>query len=170
MFCPQLTVTGFDYGRSAGALQVRCEVLVRGCICQLKKCSVMEEIVVDEQKPVEREDDCSLTIYYADSGENLWEIAKAYHTAMQSVLEANSQLELSQEDAVSKREMLLIPILSNLLFCHAAPKRRSEANAWKAATSIQTSPGAPAATSTSGSSGRCGPESPPLSNGLWRIW
>ena len=54
-----------------------------------------------------------LTIYYADPGENLWEIAKAYHTAMQSVLEANSQLELSQEDAVSKREMLLIPILSN---------------------------------------------------------
>ena len=113
LFCPQLTVTGFDYSRSAGALQVRCEVLVRGCICQLKKCSVMEEIVVDEQKPVEREDDCSLTIYYADPGENLWEIAKAYHTAMQSVLEANSQLELSQEDAVSKREMLLIPILSN---------------------------------------------------------
>ena len=92
---------------------MRCEVLVRGCICQLKKCSVMEEIVVDEQKPIEREDDCSLTIYYADPGENLWEIAKAYHTAMQSVLEANSQLELSQEDAVSKREMLLIPILSN---------------------------------------------------------
>ena len=113
LFCPQLTVTGFDYSRSAGALQVRCEVLVRGCICQLKKCSVMEEIVVDEQKPIEREDDCSLTIYYADPGENLWEIAKAYHTAMQSVLEANSQLELSQEDAVSKREMLLIPILSN---------------------------------------------------------
>ena len=113
LFCPQLTVTGFDYSRSAGALQVRCQVLVRGCICQLKKCSVMEEIVVDEQKPIEREDDCSLTIYYADPGENLWEIAKAYHTAMQSVLEANSQLELSQEDAVSKREMLLIPILSN---------------------------------------------------------
>ena len=47
------------------------------------------------------------------AGETLWEIAKRYHTAMQSVLEANSQLELSPQAGVSKREMLLIPILSH---------------------------------------------------------
>lgn len=112
LFCPQLTVTGFDYSRSGDTLQARCQVLVRGYICEISKCSVMTQIEVDEQKPVEREEDCALTIYYADPGETLWEIAKHYHTAMQSVLEANSSLELSEEEAVSKREMLLIPILS----------------------------------------------------------
>lgn len=112
IFCPQASVVGFDYNRSSDSLQVRCEVLLRGCICQMHRCSVMEEISVDQEHPVRREDDCSLTIYYADAGENLWEIAKRYHTAMQSVMEANQQVELSDDAQVTKREMLLIPILS----------------------------------------------------------
>lgn len=113
LFCPHASVIGFDYSRGNTALQIRCEVLIRGCICQMRRCSVMEGITVDESKPVEREDGCSLTIYYADAGENLWEIAKRYHTGMQSVMEANSQLELGQDADISKREMLLIPILMN---------------------------------------------------------
>ena len=86
---------------------------MRGMLCRLKRCNLLEEVTVDESKPIEHEQDCSLTIYYADAGETLWEIAKRYHTAMQSVLEANSQLELSPQAGVSKREMLLIPILSH---------------------------------------------------------
>ena len=73
----------------------------------------MGDIEVDQTKPVEREDGCSLTIYYADAGENLWEIAKRYHTAMQSVMESNSQVELGESGTIPKREMLLIPILSH---------------------------------------------------------
>lgn len=113
MFCPQISVTGFDYSRGASSLQVRCEVLVWGCISQLCRCSVIEQITVDETKPIQREDDCSLTIYYADPGEKLWDIAKRYHTGMQSVMEANAQIELSEDSSVSGREMLLIPILPN---------------------------------------------------------
>ena len=113
LFCPQLTVVGFDYNRTTANLAVRCEVQVRGMLCRLKRCNLLEEVTVDESKPIEHDQDCSLTIYYADAGETLWEIAKRYHTAMQSVLEANSQLELSPQAGVSKREMLLIPILSH---------------------------------------------------------
>ena len=113
IFCPQISVIGFDYSRGASSLQVRCEVLVRGCISQLCQCSVMEQITVDETKPIQREDDCSLTIYYADPGETLWDIAKRYHTGMQSVMEANAQIELSEDSSISGREMLLIPILPN---------------------------------------------------------
>ena len=86
---------------------------MRGCISQLCQCSVMEQITVDEAKPIQREDDCSLTIYYADPGETLWDIAKRYHTGMQSVMEANAQIELSEDSSISGREMLLIPILPN---------------------------------------------------------
>lgn len=113
IFCPQISVIGFDYSRGASSLQVRCEVLVRGCISQLCRCSVMEQITVDEAKPIQREDDYSLTIYYADPGETLWDIAKRYHTGMQSVMEANAQIELSEDSSISGREMLLIPILPN---------------------------------------------------------
>lgn len=113
LFCPQASVIGFDYNRNGSAVQLRCEVQLKGCICKLTRCNVMEEISVDQNKPIQREDDCSLTIYYADAGENLWEIAKRYHTGMQAVMEANSQVQLDEDSGVSKREMLLIPILSN---------------------------------------------------------
>ena len=113
MFCPQISVTGFDYSRGSSSLQVRCEVLVWGCISQLCRCSIIEQITVDESKPIQREDDCSLTIYYTDPGETLWDIAKRYHTGMQSVMEANAQIELSEDSSISGREMLLIPILPN---------------------------------------------------------
>lgn len=82
IFFPQVSVQSFDYNRNGENLQVRCEIMVHGCLAGLKRCCVMGDIEVDQTKPVEREDDCSLTIYYADAGENLWEIAKRYHTAM----------------------------------------------------------------------------------------
>lgn len=113
IFFPQVSVQSFDYNRNGENLQVRCEVMVHGCLAGLKRCCVMGDIEVDQTKPVEREDDCSLTIYYADAGENLWEIAKRYHTAMQSVMESNSQVELGESGTIPKREMLLIPILSH---------------------------------------------------------
>lgn len=106
---PKVEVTALDYNRS-DRLGVRCELKISACICELANYSAMEQITVDEEKPIEREDSCALTIYYADPGENLWEIAKRYHTGMQSVLEANESLEPSQEESIQQRQMLLIPI------------------------------------------------------------
>ena len=67
IFFPQVSVQSFDYNRNGENLQVRCEVMVHGCLAGLKRCCVMGDIEVDQTKPVEREDDCSLTIYYADA-------------------------------------------------------------------------------------------------------
>ena len=109
IFCPQVRVAELDYSWNK-SLQIRCELETMGCIGQLQSCKVLEDINLDTEKPVEREDGCALTLYYADPGENLWEIAKKYRTGMQPVLESNDQLELSQEEEICQRQMLIIPI------------------------------------------------------------
>lgn len=112
LFLPRAEVTGFDYNRSGATAQLRCQIQVDGCICAMTRQNVLEDVTIDREKPIQREDDCSLTIYYADRGENLWEIAKRYHTGMSAVMEANAQAQLEENGDVSERQMLLIPILS----------------------------------------------------------
>ena len=70
--------------------------------------SVVTTISVDEEKPKERDKDIALTIYYADEGEQVWEIAKRYNTSVEQVMSENDLAG----DVVEKRGMLLIPIVT----------------------------------------------------------
>ena len=47
----------------------------------------------------------TLTLYFADKGERLWDIAKHYNTSMDAVKKENN-LEV---DSLDQRNMLLIP-------------------------------------------------------------
>ena len=53
-----------------------------------------------------QKDGASLTVYYAEGGENIWDIAKKYYTCAQMIKEEN---DLS-EDRVRNSGMLLIPM------------------------------------------------------------
>ena len=61
---------------------------------------------MDEEKPVERDGDYALKLYFADDGEDIWDIAKKYKTSVSAVMEENDL----GGDSVSGR-MLLIPIV-----------------------------------------------------------
>ena len=58
--------------------------------------------ILNENK---RKDNCALTIYYCDKGENLWNIAKKYATTVDAIKTEN---ELT-DDFVDEKCMLLIP-------------------------------------------------------------
>ena len=70
--------------------------------------SVVTSVCVDEEKPKGRDKDIALTIYYADEGEQVWEIAKRYNTSVEQVMSENDLAG----DVVEKRGMLLIPIVT----------------------------------------------------------
>lgn len=87
-------------------IDMRCEVLLKGCVyCTVKQNSI-GEITVDESKAKVKEQN-KLYIYYADEGENVWDIAKRYNTSPGAIWEEN-QLE---DDALPQKAMLLIPIV-----------------------------------------------------------
>lgn len=112
IFFPQVSVQSFDYNRNGENLQVRCEVMVHGCLAGLKRCCVMGDIEVDQTKPVEREDDCSLTIYYAVQEKSVEDCQTlSYCDAVGNGVKQSGGT--GESGTIPKREMLLIPILSH---------------------------------------------------------
>ena len=66
---------------------------------------MVKEVSADESNTVQK-DGASLTVYYAEGGENIWDIAKKYYTCAQMIKDEN---DLS-EDRVRNSGMLLIPM------------------------------------------------------------
>lgn len=60
----------------------------------------------DESKPISKDRANTLTVYYADKNEPLWEIARKYHTSLNAIKEEND----ISEDIGEKNMVLLIPI------------------------------------------------------------
>ena len=91
---------------SSNAIEVTAEIKIKGYICEAKPRSFISEIRLDETRPIERDRDCSLKLYYAETGEQPWEIAKRCRASLNAILEEN---EIDCE-AVENGCMLLIPI------------------------------------------------------------
>lgn len=60
----------------------------------------------DESQTIKKDRANSLTIYYADENEQLWDIARKYHTSLQAIKEENDISEETEEVS----DVLLIPM------------------------------------------------------------
>lgn len=90
----------------SNAIEVSCEVKLRGYVCEVAPRSFITSVTLDETKPVERDRECSLKLYYAEPGESPWEIAKRCRTSLKGVIEEND----IDGETVENGGMLLIPI------------------------------------------------------------
>lgn len=108
LFRPVITPVSTGYNISGSSqVELRSEILIQGCVyCVVHKSGICE-IAVDETKEKPRDKSCALTIYYADQGESIWDIAKKYNTSINSVIEENAL----ESDILQQRKMLLIPML-----------------------------------------------------------
>lgn len=84
-------------------LELRTELFVSGKILSLQNVKCIESARLSEN--VERAEKSALTIYFSDSKERVWDIAKRYNTSVQAVMEEN---ELDS-DVVENKRILLIP-------------------------------------------------------------
>ena len=77
-----------------------------GIIAQVSSCEsvrVLNDVkVIGEKKGLS---DAALTLYFCDTGEELWEIAKKYNTTKEAICEENS----ITGDVTEKSDMILIP-------------------------------------------------------------
>lgn len=108
LFLPVVQAVDSSYSiQGSDRMEIRCDLLIQGCIYQMEQRLLLKGVDVDTDRPKETKGRSPLTIYYADQGESVWEIAKRYNTVPDSILEEN---ELHQ-DVLDSRRMLLIPIL-----------------------------------------------------------
>ena len=66
----------------------------------------IDSIFANEEKPRQRDTSPALVVYYADEGENVWDIARKYCTSMDLI---NDENDLTEE-VLSEPRMLLIPM------------------------------------------------------------
>ena len=82
------------------------EYRLEGAVCCVRQERAMYRMEMDEERPVTRENNAALTIYYAQKAENLWDIARRYRTSVDAIREENEM----DTDVMPQRGMILIPI------------------------------------------------------------
>lgn len=100
-----ITPTGIDYILSAdNKLDVRIETEISGMIFSVTKKQVISEISCEENKKKKKRS-AALTIYFAQQGEELWDIARRYNTRVELIRSENN----ITSDCVEQNQKLYIP-------------------------------------------------------------
>lgn len=96
------------YGVTGGdKFELRSEIRTCGCLYRTIDCSVVTGIKLNTDAPKTRSEDVALKLYFADEGEDVWDIAKRYNTSVRSIIEDNGL----ESETIEKRGMMLIPIV-----------------------------------------------------------
>ena len=92
---------------SSNALEISVDIKITGYLFEDCEKSFISGIIPDETKPVECEKDTAIKLYYAEKGEEPWNIAKRCRASLKAITEEN---ELDCE-RLSEAKMILIPIV-----------------------------------------------------------
>lgn len=87
-------------------VEVKAEIGIKGWISDCDIINAITDISIDTSAPREKPNDYALRLYFAENGEELWDIAKKYGASISQVIEEN-ELDSS---IVKDRKMLLIPV------------------------------------------------------------
>lgn len=102
---PHCTATASSYVMNEGnRLDVRIEIHVQGFVFSEKEKNIVTEIDVDKSK-VKAVKTASLTVYFADGDESLWNIAEKYNTTVDAIVRENNLTD----NTIEKKCKLLIP-------------------------------------------------------------
>lgn len=106
---PELALGQAGYTVTESGLTVRFSMVFWARACFAGKEKLLEEIELEENKPVQRQGRSALTVYFAQPGESVWEIAKHYSTPVTAVREENGIPQ--EEERLEARRALLIPMM-----------------------------------------------------------
>lgn len=107
-FSPTVKIMSLAYVlASGGQIEIRAQIKVCGLLFLVGYESAISAVEVHEDKIKQCDNDCALRLYFADDGENVWEIAKRYNTSVTAILEQNS----IESESITSRGMILIPII-----------------------------------------------------------
>lgn len=103
---PELTVTSVAYSMMGiDKIDLRIECVLEAAIFGVSNENVIEDMIVDDDSEKECIPRKTLTLYFADKGECIWDIAKKYNTSMNAIKRENNL----EDNELCERSMLLIP-------------------------------------------------------------
>jgi LysM repeat protein len=101
---PEITVITTSFSHASGHIDLRVECVISAVVYGVSNENVASDMSIDETRPKESKQK-TLTLYFADKGEGLWDIAKRYNTSVDAVRRENNL----EADSLPERSMLLIP-------------------------------------------------------------
>ena len=102
----QIGVGGISFRVMGSGIEAKTELRLTAEIYGRYTIKSIASVTADEEKPVARDNAAALGIYYADAGENLWDIAREYRTSVDTIKQENGM----EANVVENRAMLLIPM------------------------------------------------------------
>lgn len=99
-------VGGISYRLTGTGVDVKVELKLNASVSRQENMKMITDATADETKPRAQDKTAALSIYYADPGESLWNIARDYCTSVEAIKLEN---DLAGE-FVENRGMLLIPM------------------------------------------------------------
>ncbi len=102
---PEARVVSISYRLADDStVELRCEIKISAKAQKKESVKAVKNVEVYEDSPVVT-DNCALTLYFADKGESLWNIAKSHKTRLDMLLAENS----AESVIIESPQMLLIP-------------------------------------------------------------
>ncbi len=103
---PEVTATGMSYTLSSeNSMELRIELNVCAAIYKCSSLPLITNIIIDDNKPVDKNDNGAMTVYFASTGERLWDIARRYFANLEEIKQIND----IYDDIVDDDKMILIP-------------------------------------------------------------
>lgn len=101
----QASVVALNYMITAGnTVDIRCETLIKAAVCAERESRVLSDISIVGTK--EECLNCPITLYFAEKGESVWDIAKRYGASVNEIRFEND----IQNDIIAEETMLIIPV------------------------------------------------------------
>ncbi|MCI1964591.1 MAG: DUF3794 domain-containing protein [Oscillospiraceae bacterium] len=102
----QVGVGGISFRIMGSGIEAKTELRLTAEIYSRQTFQAITAVTADEERPVSRDNSAALCIYYAEAGENLWNIARNYRTSVDHIKQENGITGNVMED----KGMLLIPM------------------------------------------------------------
>lgn len=100
-------IVNMEYSFNGTIFDLEAEIKLCGTVSCRDWIRIVTDFSIDETAPKETKNRPALTIYYADGGESLWDIARHYNTSMDAIMEENAM----ERPIIEERRMMLIPIV-----------------------------------------------------------
>lgn len=103
---PTVTARGVNYTISSeNSMEIRIETAVSAAVYECEKISAVSEVRIDEDKLIADNRRAAMTVYFAEPGENVWDISRRYLADVGNVRRLNG----IEQDEITKRQIILVP-------------------------------------------------------------
>ena len=103
---PQIEITSANYTITGGNMELRVDLCVNAAVYDCKKIPLIVDVHINEKQSAPHTKNCAMTIYFANKGESVWDIARRYFADVTEVKQIN---DITDATLLSD-SIILVPI------------------------------------------------------------